>query len=179
MACDYHACMNASSQPASTPISPATDDAAFDPPESIAPGPKLSATGFFVALAFVCLVPLSILTVYAVVNGKATEKTLPVIVNIDHRPMQVPDGQAPKLEEVISIENEADFAISSLYVDLNGQFFMYVDQPLAVGETLVLPQAWFVNRSGQRWVPGNFRINTITVMGKLPSGARGVSEFDY
>lgn len=163
-----------------------TDTTAFDPPPSIAPVPQLSARGFFIALAVVCLIPLTILSGYAVLYGKATEKTLPVSVSIDRRPMQVQDGTPqtpnaarPVLEDVIVIENDADFAISSLYADLNGQFFMYVDQPLAAGDLLVLPQAGFVNKTGQRWVPGNFRINEITVMGKLPSGARGVTEFHY
>lgn len=182
--------MNESFQPANTAASHSpdsvADDTAFDPPASIAPVPQLSARGFFIALAVVCLVPLTILSGYAVLFGKATEKKLPVSVTIDRRPSRgqdvaprAPGVDRPELEDVIVIENDADFAISKIYVDLNGQFFMYVDQPLAAGDQVVLPQAGFVNRTGQRWVPGNFRITGITAMGKLPSGARGVTEFQY
>ncbi|WP_146391072.1 hypothetical protein [Allorhodopirellula solitaria] len=163
-----------------------SDEDAFDPPRSIAPGPRLSSRGFFIALALVCLIPLTILSTYAVLFGRAIEKELPVSVSIDHRPwqaqqraLQTRDPQQPELEDVIVITNEADFAISKLYADLNGRYFMYVNQPLAAGEKLVLPQADFVNRTGQRWVPGNYTIDEITVMGKLPSGARGVTEFQY
>lgn len=190
MDAEYHAEMNESIPPTNTaaPTSPdsVTDDTAFDPPTSIAPVPQLSSRGFFIALAVVCLVPLTILSGYAVLYGRATEKKLPVSVTIDRQPTRVHDDATrtqgidpPELEDVIVIENDADFTISNLYVDLNGQFFMYVDQPLEAGDHVVLPQAGFVNRTGQRWVPGNFRISEITAMGKLPSGARGVTEFQY
>lgn len=174
-----------SNSDAITSANSVADDTAFDPPVSIAPVPQLSSRGFFIALAFVCLVPLTILSGYAVLFGKASEKKLPVSVIIDRRPMQVQDARPrtaevflPILEDVIVVENDADFTISDLYIDLNGRFFMYAE-PLAAGEHLVLPQRRFVNRTGQRWVPGNFRIHEITVMGKLPSGARGVTEFHY
>lgn len=202
MDAEYHAEMSESTQPTNTDAATAADDVssaddatsahsvtgdtAFDPPPSIAPVAQLSTRGFFIALALVCLIPLTILSGYAVLFGKATEKKLPVSVNIDRRPVQIqdhspqtPDVDPPVLEDVIVVENDADFAISNIYVDLNGQFFMYVDQPLAAGDNLVLPQTGFVNRTGQRWVPGNFRVDEITVMGKLPSGARGVTEFHY
>lgn len=164
----------------------ATDDAAFDPPQSIAPVLQLSTRGFFIALALVCLIPLGILSTYAALFGKATEHSLPVRVHIDRRPastqdgpMSAQDGPSPGLEDVIVIENEADFAISNLAIDLNGRYFLYHDKPLAVGETLVLPQTVFTNRTSQRWVPGHHRVKTITIMGKLPSGARGVTVVNY
>lgn len=156
-----------------------TEGVAFDPPASIAPVAQLSTRSFFIAFALVCLIPLAILSGYAVRFGKATEQTLPVSVSIDRRPVETTRAQRIELEDVIVLVNDADFAISNVYVDLNGQFFMYVDRPLAAGDNLVLPQTGFVNRSGQRWVPGNFRIEKITVMGKLPSRARGVIEFRY
>ncbi len=156
-----------------------TDTTAFDPVRSIGPAPQLSTRGFFIALALVCLIPLTILSTYAVLFGKATERKLPVSVTIDRLAVPTSPGQPPELQDVIIIQNDADFVIPKLYVDLNGQFFMYPDQPLAVGEKRVLPQSEFVNRTSQRWVPGNFRIDEVTVMGKLPSGARGVTEFHY
>ncbi len=157
----------------------ASDDDAFDPPQSIAPVPQLSTRGFFIALALVCLIPLTILSTHAVLYGTATEHSLPVRASIDRRPSSAQDGQSRVLEDVIVVENEADFAIPNLAIDLNGRYFLYHDKPLAAGETLVLPQTVFTNRTSQRWVPGHHRVKTITIMGKLPSGARGVTEIDY
>lgn len=159
--------------------SPTSDGSVFDPPQSIAPGPRLSTRGFFIALAMVCLIPLSLLSTYAVLFGSATERSLPVRAHIDRRPVLTHDRSAPTLQDVIVVENGADFAIPNFAVDLNGRYFLYHDKPLAAGETLVLPQSVFTNRTGQRWVPGHHQVKTITVMGKLPSGARGVTEVTY
>lgn len=188
----YHDDMNASPDP--TPSEPhemptsaektTTDsapdsDAVFDGPRSIAPVTQLSTRGLFLALAAVCLFPLITLSAYAVIFGKASEHKLPVSVIIDRRPLPTQDGTKRLLEDVIVIENEADFEIPNVTVNLNGQYFLYQDKPLAVGEELVVRQAAFATKSNQRWVPGRYRLDEITVTGKLPSGARGVTEIQY
>lgn len=155
------------------------DEHVFDSPRSIAPVPQLSSRGLFLSLAAVCLLPLIALTAYAIIFGKASEHKLPVTVSIDRRPLPTVDGSRRILEDVIVIENEADFEIPNLTLNLNGQYFLYQDQPLAIGESLVVRQAAFATKSSQRWVPGLYRIDEVTVTGKLPSGARGVTEVQY
>ena len=167
----YHVSMNQSSEPAEEPV--------FDPPRSIAPVAQLSARGLFLALAAVCLFPLITLSVYAVVFGKASEHPLPVRVLIDRRPLPTQDGSAQLLEAVVVIESQVDFDIPNVTVNLNGQYFLYQDKPLTARETLLVRQAAFATKSNQRWVPGRYRLTEITVTGKLPSGARGVTEVQY
>lgn len=157
----------------------AQDADAHEPPRSIAPAPQLSSRGLFAALATVCLVPLFALSLYAIVFGKASEHGLPVEILIDRRPIPTIDGSAKLMDDVVVVRNEADFAIPNITMNLNGQYFLYQDQPLAVGETLVLRQAAFATKSNQRWVPGRYAITDVTVTGKLPSGARGVKEVAF
>ncbi|EMI52331.1 hypothetical protein [Rhodopirellula sallentina] len=170
-----------STPPEPTESTPSTDidQSAYEDPRSIAPVAQLSARGLFIALGAVCLFPLITLSVYAVIFGKASEHKLPVSVLIDRRPLPTQDGNKRLLEDVVVIENEADFEIPNITVNLNGQYFLYQDKPLAAGEELVVRQAAFATKSNQRWVPGRYRLDDITVTGKLPSGARGVTEVQY
>lgn len=151
----------------------------FDPPRSIAPAPRLSARGLFVSLAAVCLFPLITLSVYAVLFGKASEHKLPVTILVDRRPIPTIDGKGQILDDVVVIQSEVDFAIPNVTVNLNGQYFLYQEKPLAGGEELVVRQAAFATKSSQRWVPGRYPLDEITVTGRLPSGARGVTEVRY
>jgi hypothetical protein len=155
------------------------DDPRFESPRSIAPAPRLSARGLFLALGAVCLFPLITLSVYAIVFGKASEYKLPVAVLVDRRPLPTVDGKAQVLDDVVVIQSQVDFDIPNVTVNLNGQYFLYQDKPLAAGEELVVRQAAFATKSNQRWVPGRYPLDEITVTGKLPSGARGVTEVQF
>ncbi|MEM6366555.1 MAG: hypothetical protein AAF745_19165, partial [Planctomycetota bacterium] len=131
------------------------------------------------ALISACLLPLSSLSIYAVVAGKAIEQTLPVAITIDRRPLPTINGQGRVLEDVLVVESEAEFDIPNVTMNLNGQYFLYQDKPLAAGETLVVRQAAFATKSNQYWVPGRYAITKVLVTGRLPSGARGVTEVLY
>lgn len=154
-------------------------DARFEPPRSIAPAPRLSPGGLFLALGAVCLFPLITLTAYAVIFGKASEHKLPVEVLIDRRPLPTVNGRGLVLDDVIVIQSQADFDIPNVTVNLNGQYFLYQDSPLTAGEELVVRQAAFATKSSQFWEPGRYPLSEITVTGKLPSGARGVTEVQF
>lgn len=154
-------------------------DSRFDSPRSIGPAPQLSTRGLFLALGAVCLFPLITLSAYAVVFGKASEHKLPVSILVDRRPLPTIDGKAKMLDDVVVIQSEVDFNIPNVTINLNGQYFLYQDRPLAAREELVVRQAAFATKSSQRWVPGRYPITDITVTGKLPSGARGVTEIQF
>lgn len=141
------------------------------------PEPKLSGRGLTLLLLLVCLLPLAVLTGYAVMHGPATDKSLPVEVEIGKRPVMLASGEGAVLADVVVIRNQADYAIPNLTIDLNSQYFLYQHQPLQVGEELVLPQEIFSTKSNQRWVPGRYPLTEINVTGRLPSGARGVIEY--
>ncbi len=131
------------------------------------------------ALLAVCLLPLVSLSLYAVLFGRAAEHKLPVEVKLDRRFVETRDGGGAVLTDVVVVESLADFEITNVTLDLNGQYFLYQDSPLQVGETLVLPQQIFATKANQRFVPGRYPIDDVTVTGRLPSGARGVTEVPF
>lgn len=151
----------------------------FLPPRSIAPTPRLGGWGLTLALLATCLVPLTGLSLYAVFFGRAADRPLPVRITVDRVPIETADGRAALLTDVIRIENLADHAIPNVTADLNGQYFLYRDSPLSVGETIVIPQNVFATKSNQRFAPGRYPIEVIHVTGRLPSGARGVAEAQF
>ena len=148
-------------------------------PPRIAPTLTLSSRGLLLLLLLVCLVPLSGLTLYAMVFGRAAEYKLPVNITIERRFVETRDGTGAVLTDVVVVESLADFDIPNVTLDLNGQYFLYQDAPLKAGETLVLPQQIFATKSNQRFTPGRYPIEDVTVTGKLPSGARGVTETPF
>jgi len=167
-----------SSEPSNGP--PAEPQSLADqPPRSIAPVAQLSSKAFTLALLTVCILPLAGLTLYATLYGRAAEKKLPVEVSIEQRVLPLPSGERGSLVDVVVIRNLADFDIPNVTIDLNGQYFLYRDPPLEKDETLVLPQTIFMTKANQRFVPGRYPITEVTVTGKLPSNARGVTESHF
>ncbi|WP_146530049.1 hypothetical protein [Novipirellula artificiosorum] len=149
------------------------------PPRSIAPVRQLSSRAFTVALLAVCIAPLAGLSLYATLYGRAAEKKLPVEIMLDRQVLKTPGAEGGVLVDVVVIKNLADFDIPNLTIDLNGQYFLYRDSALQQGETLVLPQSIFMTKANQRFAPGRYPITAVTVTGKLPSNARGVTETNF
>ena len=121
-----------------------------------------------------CLVPLIGLSVYAAFFGRPSDAPLDVKVTVGHEPVEAFGSQGAVLTEVVTIENLTGHELPNLTVDLNGQYFLHRQSPVAVGERLVLPQQIFATKSNQRWVPGTYPLTEINVTAKLPSGRRGV-----
>lgn len=155
------------------------DRLAHQPPRSISPAPRLSGKALTAALLAACLLPLLAISIYAALFGRAADHDLPVRVKLDRRPVDAMGSQGAVLADVVVIENLARHEIPNVTIDLNGQYFLYQNSPLAVGETLVLPQTVFSTKSNQRFEPGLYPITEVTVTGRLPSGARGVAEVPF
>ncbi len=145
----------------------------------LAPTPRLSARGLLLLLLGVCLVPLASLSLYAIWFGRAAEHSLPVAVQLERRLVTTRDGGGAVLADVVVIENLVDIQIPNITVDLNGQYFLYQDAPLEPHGVLVVPQQIFATKANQRFVPGRYPIENVTVTGRLPSGARGVTEIEF
>ena len=141
------------------------------------PAPTLTGRGLTALLLLACLLPLLVLSLYAIFYGRASDTPLPVDVEVGKRPVAMASGEGSVLADVVIVTNKTDFAIPNLTLDLNGQYFLYQDRPLEPGEELVLPQQIFMTKSNQPWVPGRYRLTEVNVTGRLPSGARGVLEY--
>ena len=84
------------------------------------------------------------------------------------------------LTEVVVVRNPNDYEIPRFSAEVNGQYLLFRESPLAAGEELVLPLRVFTDkRSSQRYDPKKYPPTEIVVTGQLPSGARGLSQFHF
>jgi hypothetical protein len=120
------------------------------------------------------------LVVYSLFPEQVGGPPLPVEVRLDRRPVETVGGRGAVVAEVVVVKNLADHPIPRLSLDINGQYLLFRESPLAVAEELVLPQQVFTDkRSSQRFDPSRYDVEEVVVTGQLPSGARGVSTFEF
>ena len=120
------------------------------------------------------------LTVYSLFPESVGGKPLPVEVQLDRQPVETTSGMGAVLTEVVVVRNLSNHEIPRLTLEINEQYLLFQDPPLAVGESLVLPQRVFTDkRSSQRFNPAKYNVEEIVVTGQLPSGSRGVSKFEF
>jgi len=154
---------------------PAQADNSASP--TIAPTMQLSRRGLILSLvAMVC----SGLAVYAIFPDSVGGPPLPVSVALGHQPVETTGGKGQLLTPVVIVRNESDEPIPRLTLEINGQYLLLQQSPLPTGEPIVLPQGVFTDkRSNQRFNPAKYEVEEVTVTGQLPSGARGVSQFEF
>ncbi|QDS87693.1 hypothetical protein CA51_18970 [Rosistilla oblonga] len=140
------------------------------------PGPSLSGPKTTLLLYGLIIATITIVVGSTVWMGQASDQPLPVKAELDQRMVDVPDGSGARLTDVIVLTNLSGDALPKIDISINAQYFLYRDSPLAPHEELVLPQSIFSTKSSLRFNPDNYPIQTITVTGRLPSGARGVYE---
>ena len=144
---------------------------------TVAPTMRLSSRGLTIALFSMAVVGLG---VYAMFPDSVGGPPLPVTAAIERQPIETTGGQGALLTEVVVVQNQADHEIRRLSIEINGQYLLFQNSPLAVAEKLVLPQRVFTDkRSSQRFNPDKYQVEEIIVTGQLPSGARGVSKFEF
>jgi hypothetical protein len=144
---------------------------------NIAPTLQLSRLGLILSLLAMVAVGLS---VYALFPESVGGPSLPVEVRLDRQPVETANGMGAVITEVVVVSNLTEFDIPRLSLDINGQYLLFRDSPLGKGQTLVVPQRVFTDkRSSQRFNPSKYDIEEITVTGQLPSGARGVTRFEF
>ena len=145
--------------------------------EKVAPTLQLSSRGLAICLLTMVVVGIG---VYVTFPESVGGPPLPINVRLDQLPVATTDGQGAMMTEVVVIENLTQHEIQKLTLSINGQYLYLQDSPLATAETLVLPQRVFTDkRSSQRFNPTKYAVEEITATGQLPSGARGVSEFEF
>jgi hypothetical protein len=105
---------------------------------------------------------------------------LPVEVTLDRRLVEALGGRGAIVTDVVVVRNLAEFPIPRLSLDIKGQYLLFRDSPLEVAQELVVPQQIFTDkRSSQRFNPTRYDVEDVVATGQLPSGARGVSKFDF
>lgn len=144
---------------------------------TVAPTMRLSRGGLIVSLLAMVAAGLGM---YALFPESVGGPPLPVNVTIGHRAVEAVGGRGAVLTEAVVIENPTPSPIGRLSIEINGQYLLFQNRPLAAGEVLVLPQEIFTDkRSSHRFRPEKYDVEEIVVTGQLPSGARGVSRFEF
>ncbi|QEG40009.1 hypothetical protein [Roseimaritima ulvae] len=143
------------------------------------PGPKLSSRTLTLSLMGACFLTLLMLFSYALFYGRGYDKSLPVTVTLEQRPVEALGGRGAVLTDVVVVKSLAETDLPRVTLDLNGQYFLYQDAPLRAGEELVLPLGIFKTKSNQTFVPGRYPVTEVNVTAQLPSGARGVAEVTF
>jgi hypothetical protein len=147
------------------------------PSPSIAPTLQLSRRGL--VLSFLSMVAAG-LSVYALFPSSVGGPPLPVEVYLDKQPVESANGMGAILTEVVVVKNLTEHEIPRLTLDINGQYLLFRDPPLGKREVLVLPQRVFTDkRSSQRFNPSKYAVDDVVATGQLPSGARGVTKFEF
>ncbi len=153
---------------------PSVDDSL---PARVAPTLRLSRRGLIFSLLAMVGAGLA---VYSTFPKSVGGPPLPVEVTLDRRPVEALGGQGFVVTDVVVVKNLADHPIPRLSLDINGQYLLFRDSPLAVAEEFVVPQQVFTDkRSSQRFDPSQYDVEDVVATGQLPSGARGVSKFDF
>jgi hypothetical protein len=148
-----------------------------EPPPSVAPTLRLSRRGLVFSLLAMAGAGLS---VYSLFPDSVGGPPLPVEVLLDRRLVDTVGGRGAIVADVVVVRNLADHRIPRLSLDINGQYLLFREAPLEVGEEFVVPQQVFTDkRSSQRFDPTKYEIEDVVATGQLPSGARGVSKFDF
>lgn len=144
---------------------------------SVAPTLQLSRRGLILSLGSMVLAGLG---VYALFPASVGGPPLPVEVELDKQPMVTKDNHSVVVTEIVRVKNLTSHEIPKLSIEINGQYLLFRDSPLAAEEVLELPQRVFTDkRSSQRFNPSKYRVEEIVVTGQLPSLARGVSCFEF
>ena len=142
---------------------------------AVAPRLRLSRRGLCVCLALMVAAGLS---VYAMFPERVGGPPLPVAVELGKGAMPTADGAGKLLTEVIVLTNLADHPIPRFSIEINDQYLLIRDAPLAAKERLELPQRVFTDkRSNHRFNPIKYPVEAVTLTGQLPTGARGVTRF--
>ena len=144
---------------------------------NVAPTLQLSRRGLILSLLAMVAAGLG---VYALFPESVGGPPLPVEVRLDRQSVQTSGAAGAVITEVVVVSNTASHQIPRLSIEINGQYLLFRDSPLGRGESLVLPQRVFTDkRSSQRFNPSKYHVEDVTVSGQLPSGARGMSRFEF
>ncbi len=158
-------------------VSECDSDTAPRTAPQIAPTLQLSRRGLVISLASMVAVGLS---VYALFPETINGPQLPVQAKLDRQAVASQSAAGATLTSVVVIENLSNDPIPRLGIEINGQYLLHRQSPLDVGESIVLPLRVFTDkRSSQRYDPVKYPPTEVIVTGQLPSGARGISKFEF
>jgi len=153
------------------------NESSVSPENDSAGDPRLHLSRRGLCICLVSMVAAG-LSVYAMFPERVGGPPLPVAVELGKGAMPTADGAGKLLTEVIVLTNLTDHPIPRFSIEINDQYLLIRDAPLAANERLELPQRVFTDkRSNHRFNPIKYPVEAVTLTGQLPTGARGVTRF--
>ena len=147
-------------------------------------GPKALAT--FIVLMI--LSPVAIVVVAYTLFPEVIKEPLPIRVSlagylepeaVAASVVRFRAGQGKALEPYVTVINEADYTINSVYVTLNRRFVFHAADPLEPGDSKDFYLSRFQEHDGSPFRPDRYDIRLITVKGRLPSLKQAMYEIEW
>ena len=152
------------------------------------PTPRLSSKGLTVALFFMILAPVCLVAAAVTMFPEIDQRELPVSIQLDgyHYPAEVQAsvdahnaGEGEVLEPYLSVRNDGDEPLSSLFVTVNKRFVFHASEPLAPGESRDFYLSRLQEPDGSMFWPNLYDIRRVIVKARLPSKKQAIFQADW
>jgi hypothetical protein len=150
--------------------------------------PHLSSKGLTVALFFMILTPVCLVAAAVTMFPEIDQRELPVSILLDgyHYPAEVQasvdahnSGQGEVLEPYLSVRNDGDEPLSSLFVTVNKRFVFHAADPLQPGESRDFYLSRLQEPDGSMFWPNLYDIRRVIVKARLPSKKQAIYQADW
>lgn len=148
----------------------------------------LSSRGLTIALVFMILTPVCLVAAAVTMFPAPDQRELPVSILLDgyHYPAEVQasvdafnGGKGQVLEPFLTVRNDGEETLSSLFVTINKRFVFHASEPLAPGDT----QDFYLSRlqepDGSMFWPNHYDVRRVIVKARLPSKKQAIFQADW
>ena len=141
-------------------------------------GPRLGPKGLAAFTILIFAATLGIVAVAVLCFPEVIDEQLPVTILVDGyiAPEEVDasvkryqEGTGEVLEPYLTVRNDSDQPLTSVYMRLNRNFIFHPDKPLPPGEEMKFYLSRFQEPDGSRFWPHRYSLSRVEVRGRLPS----------
>ena len=157
-------------------------------PQPFSSASRLSRTGLTIALLVMIGTPVVLVAASIALFPSVDEKELAVLVTTEgyHEPAEVQasvdafrQGKGEVLEPYITVHNQGDESLSSLFVTVNKRFVFHAAEPLAAGEKMDIYLSRMLEPDGSMFWPHKYDMRRIIVKARLPSKKQAIYQAEW
>ncbi|MEC7445638.1 MAG: hypothetical protein VX500_04910 [Planctomycetota bacterium] len=169
-------------------ISSAKDSSAKKVFPQPSPPLYLSSRGLTIALVFMILTPVCLVAAAVTMFPTLDQRELPVSILLDgyHYPEEVQASvdafnakKGEVLEPFLTVRNDGDEPLSSLFVTVNKRFVFHASEPLAPGDTRDFYLSRLQEPDGSMFWPNLYDVRRVIVKARLPSKKQAIFQSDW
>ena len=148
----------------------------------------LSSRGLTIALVFMILTPVCLVAAAVTMFPTLDQRELPVSILLDgyHYPAEVQasvdafnEKKGEVLEPFLTVRNDGDEPLSSLFVTVNKRFVFHASEPLAPGGTRDFYLSRLQEPDGSMFWPNLYDVRRVIVKARLPSKKQAIFQADW